>query len=71
MMKALVDTGAEVSLIKRDLVNKSLLRKSKFPVRLGAANSQQLCGGVYGGEVVLCMDGVEVTLAKQRTSECP
>ena len=59
-MKALIDTGAEVSVIRRDLVDKNFLRPSQNPVRLGAANSTQLCGGFHDVEVVLGFKATEV-----------
>ena len=54
-MKALVDTGAEVNVIRRDLVDPSLLKPSPHPIRLGAANSTQLCGGFHEVEMVLSL----------------
>jgi hypothetical protein len=43
--KALVDTGAEVSLIKKDLVPEKFFTPAKNPLRLVAANNQKLSGG--------------------------
>ena len=59
-MKALVDTGAEVSVIRRDLIDPKFLKPSQHPVRLGAANATQLCGGSNDVEVVLSFQATEV-----------
>ena len=56
---ALVDTGAEVNLVRSDLVDPSFFKPSKRPVRLGASNSTRLCGGSNDVELILGMGGVE------------
>ena len=50
---ALVDTGAEVSIIKKGLVPDSLLMEAKQPLRLVAANSQTMQGGTMEVQVEL------------------
>ena len=44
-MEALVDTGAEVNLVKTSMVKPELFAPAKKPVRLGVANSHLLQGG--------------------------
>ena len=59
-MRALVDTGADVCLIKKDLVDKEFLQPAKYPISLGAANSTLLTGGKFDVLVELGIQSVEV-----------
>ena len=45
LAKALVDTGAQVNLVRKGLVPGGYLQRSKNPVRLVAANSDVIAGG--------------------------
>ena len=57
---ALVDTGAEVNLIRRDIVDPKMFHDSAHPVRLGVANSTKLMGGGKDVHTLLSMKGVEM-----------
>ena len=59
-ISALIDTGAEVNIVRRDLVDPSHFRRTKYPIRLGTANSTRLSGGDHDITVVLGMNGTEV-----------
>ena len=56
MLQALVDTGAEVSLINPTVLDPSLFQPSPKPVRLGVANSHRLPGGSQQTTLVLTFD---------------
>ena len=56
MLQALVDTGAEASLINPTVLNPSLFQPSPKPVRLGVANSHRLPGGLQQTTLVLTFD---------------
>ena len=58
---ALVDTGAEVNLIKRSLVDSRFFSPSAHPVRLGAANSTRLDGGTQEVSLRLNMEALEIS----------
>jgi len=70
-MKALVDTGAEVSVIRKDLVEQKHLRPSAHPVRLDAANSTQLCGGFHDVEVILGFQATEMEQSRPTNLRIP
>ena len=57
---ALVDPGAEVNLIRRDIVDPKMFHDSAHPVRLGVANSTKLMGGGKDVHTLLSMKGVEM-----------
>jgi hypothetical protein len=46
-MKILVDTGAQINLVKRGLIPPSLWQRARNPVRLITANNSVLGGGDY------------------------
>ena len=54
----LVDTGAQISLIRKGLVPPHLLQPAKNPIRLMAANQQRLEGGDKEIRVDLTFDGI-------------
>ena len=56
-LHALVDTGAEVSLINPKWVNPSLFTPSPKPIRLGVANSHLLEGGKRQASMTLTFFG--------------
>ena len=56
ILSVLVDTGAQVSLIKRGIISPELLQRASQPVRLKAANGGYMDGGTE--EVMLEMDMV-------------
>ena len=55
-VQALIDTGAEVSLINPRLVDSALFQPSPKPVRLGVANSHRLPGGKRQTVMVLTFE---------------
>ena len=59
-VKALIDTGAEVNLVNRNLIAPHLFQPSPRPVRLGAANSTRLCGGSQEVATILSMPALDV-----------
>ena len=46
-MDVLVDTGAQVSLVRRGLFKEELLQPSRRPVRLKVANGEIMGGGTH------------------------
>ena len=64
-IKALIDTGAEVNLVSRSLIDPHLFQPSEKPVRLGAANATRVSGGGHEVDMILGMQGVE-----QDTKRC-
>ena len=59
-LQALVDTGAEFSLINPKCIDASLLNPSLKPIRLGVANSHRLSGGQIEATMTLTFDGMDV-----------
>ena len=57
---ALLDTGAEVNLVKHGLLPNSALREATRPLRLLAANNLQLLGGDREALVDICFQGRHV-----------
>ena len=57
--RALIDTGAEVNLIKRGLCDPKYNRESQRKLRLMAANNQRLGGGETEVEMKLRFEGVD------------
>ena len=58
-LKVLVDTGAEVNLIRRGLLPDRCFRATNKPIRFVAANRTTVPGGRYEVDAVLCFAGVE------------
>ena len=59
-LQFLVDTGAEVNVLRAGLVPDHLLSRLEKPYRLTAANQQVLSGGDKSANVILCLSGTEV-----------
>jgi hypothetical protein len=53
MAKALVDTGAQTSLLRRGLLPKSCMRRSNKPLVLKTVSGEQLAGGREEADLVL------------------
>ena len=70
-LQALVDTGAEVSLINPGLVNPDLFQPSPKPVRLGVANSHRLPGGTQQTTLVLTFDDRDQDTGNKRQLSLP
>ena len=58
-LRALVDTGAEMNLINPSVMDSSLFRPSKHPIRLGVANTLHLQDGGREVTTLLSFQGVE------------
>ena len=63
--RVLIDTGAEVSLIRKGLLPDAMARMAERPLRLVAANSQRLPGGKQVAQVQLQFEAVEVDSQKR------
>ena len=50
---ALIDTGAQTSLVGRDLLPKSLFQKSRHPLLLRTVSGEELMGGQEEAELLL------------------
>jgi hypothetical protein len=59
-MKALVDTGAEVNVIRRGMVPSEFLTLNDRPITLSGADSTMLNGGKMGAEGTAVLEGVEI-----------
>ena len=64
-VRALVDTGAEVNVIRSGVIPEGDLITLEHPWRLTAANQQTIVGGDREARVVLRLTGVEVDTKKQ------
>ena len=65
--RALLDTGAEVSLIKKGLIPESAFRDATSPLRLIAANNLQVEGGEKEVELEIRFQGVDLQTRKKRS----
>ena len=65
IVRALIDTGAEVNVIRKGIIPEQDLVLLERPWRLTAANQQTILGGDKEARVVLCLAGVEVDTKKQ------
>ena len=64
---ALIDTGAEVCLIRRGLLQERAFREAEFPLKLVAANNDPVVGGTKEVDLHIHFYGVEEgTKVKQR-----
>ena len=63
--KVLIDTGAEVNLIRRGIIPPHLLSPASRPLRLVAANNQRLPGGRDVATVHLQFSAVEIDSKKK------
>ena len=70
-LQALVDTGAEVSLINPPLVDPTLFEPSPNPVRLGVANSHSLPGGQRQVFMTLTFDATDPDTTAKRIVSLP
>ena len=68
---ALVDTGAEVNLVRRGLVDEGLFRRSENPRRLVVANQSDMVGGLMEVECELQMKGSDVDTGESLVVACP
>ena len=64
--QALIDTGAEVSLIKKGILPEGMYQPATRPVRLVAANNQRLCGGTQVVRVQLHFLAVDTDSKEKR-----
>ena len=70
-LRFLVDTGAEVNVIKAGLIPDRLLTRLDRPWKLTAANQQRLSGGDKAARVVLRLDGTEVDTQRPFSLKVP
>ena len=59
-LKVLIDTGAEINLIRRGMVPDRLLTRPEKVWKLMAANQQALAGGDEQATLVLQLEGTDV-----------
>ena len=62
--KALIDTGAEVCLVRKDVIPPHLYQEAKRPVRLWAANKKLMDGGNQEVLLTLVVKGTQVGVEK-------
>ena len=67
----LIDTGAEVCLIKQGLLPSELFSESQRPMRLLAANNQRLPGGTREIVVSICLRGMDSETNCEMEMEIP
>ena len=70
-VSALVDTGAEVSLIRQGLVPRQFLRRSLKPKRFIVANQMTMDGGMMEMPCNLVLEGTDVDTSGERKVVCP
>ena len=69
--KALIDTGAEVCLVRTGLVPPDALKVAERPLRLITANQQALGAGKLKAELHLVLDGEESDTGRQVVVRAP
>ena len=69
--RVLLDTGAEVSLVRRGLIPESAFREAACPVRLIAANNLQVEGGEREVELEIRFQGVDFQTRHNRILHLP
>ena len=70
-VRVLVDTGAEVSLVRQGLLPEGAMREAKRPLKLVAANNQRLPGGRRVAEVGLRFEAELGREKKEHTLTAP
>ena len=60
-----LDTGSEISLVRRGLIPDELLQQARCPIQLMAANGQLMKGGSREVCVELRLTGVEAGVEKK------
>ena len=70
-VKALVDTGAEVNVIKRGLLPESFTHQNAKPITLTAADSSNLKGGQKGVSGDAILGGNDMDTAEWTELHCP
>jgi len=68
---ALVDTGAEVNLLRKGLVDERDFVESDRPRRFVTANQELMDGGLVEVPCTLFMEGVDMDTGRQVWAECP
>ena len=68
---ALVDTGAEINLIRRDLVPAEAFRRAEKPITFVAANQMLVSGGQQEFETTLVVQGVDPDLGSPSSLRLP
>ena len=69
-LRILIDTGAEINLIRRNLLSPEYLQPLDKPITLTAANAGQLAGGDQKAEGVLHFRGIEVDTGRKQELRC-
>ena len=59
-LRILVDTGAEINLIRNGIVGSPYLSAVKRPLRIAAANQATMYGGEYEVHCMIALTGMEV-----------
>ena len=70
-MRILIDTGAEINLIRRGVALAACFGNMTRPITLTAANAGRLAGGDRCVEGVLHLRAVEVDTGKPQGLKCP
>ena len=67
----LVDTGAELCIIRRGIIPERFLERLEKPWKLTAANQQRLVGGEFQATVSLCLKGTQVDTGYPQVLKIP
>lgn len=70
-LKVLIDTGAEVNVIKRGLLPPECIRQNKSPINMTAADATTLIGGQTGVSGVIAFAGTEHDTKVWTELRCP
>ncbi len=70
-VQALIDTGAEVNVIKRGIVPQNFIIAIDEPITISAANSSKLDGGSLCINCTAVINGFKVDTKKQADIHCP
>lgn len=71
LVKALIDTGAEVNIIRRGIIPPELLRRAETPISLSTADSSAIQGGKLGVSGLANLRGHERDLKIPVDVQCP
>ena len=70
-LRALVDTGVEVNVIRRGIVPPESLSRAENPIVLSAADASALKGGKWGVSGLANMEGREEDTKRVVDIQCP
>ena len=70
-LKALIDTGAEVCVIRKGILADHCLERSQVPIMLSGADATSFKGGKYGSQGMLTMKAKELDHERPIQLQCP